>query len=79
MEFLTIIILSLILLGLAVLAMGVNVFIRKRKFPNTHIGGNKEMIKRDIYCAKTMDKIENKKAKEEVRIKNLKAARLADN
>lgn len=70
--------LSLVLVSLAILGLGFNVFLRKKKFPHTHIGGNKEMIKRGIYCAKTLDKIEQKKAKEEVRFKNLKHAKLAD-
>lgn len=70
---------SVVLIAMAIIGMGVNVFLRKRKFPNTHIGGNKEMVKRGIYCAKTMDKIEQKKVKEEIRLKNLKTVRLLEN
>lgn len=73
-----ILLLSLVFISIAFLALGVNIFIRKKKFPHTHIGGNKEMAKRGIYCAKTFDKIEQKKVKEEIRLKNLKNARLAD-
>mgnify|MGYP001279522039 CR=1 FL=1 len=73
-----VLLLTIVLLAIAILGLGVNVFIRKRKFPNTHIGGNKEMMKRGIYCAKTFDKIEHKKAIEEIRIKNLKHLKLAD-
>lgn len=75
---LQVLLITIVLLAIATLGLGVNVFIRKRKFPNTHIGGNKEMIKRGIYCAKTLDKIEQKKAIEEVRLKNLKHVKLAD-
>ena len=75
---LEILLISIVFVAIAVLGLGVNVFIRKKKFPHTHIGGNKEMIKRGIYCAKTMDKIEQKKVIEEVKYKNLKHAKLAD-
>jgi hypothetical protein len=75
---LEVLIASVVLISIAVLGMGVNLIIRNKKFPNTHIGGNKEMIKRGIYCAKTMDKIENKKAIEEIKYKNLKHVKLAD-
>ncbi|WP_462317811.1 hypothetical protein [Marinilabilia sp.] len=35
-------------------------FQKNGKFPNTHIGGNRNMAKRGIYCASTQDKIANK-------------------
>ena len=38
------------------------------KFPNTHIGGNKELTKKGIYCATTQDKMEQKRV---VRIPHL--------
>ncbi len=30
------------------------------KFPNSHIGGNKNMARKGIFCASTQDKIANK-------------------
>ena len=38
--------------------VGVNIFFRKKEFPDSHLGHNKEMKKRGIVCAKTMDRIE---------------------
>ena len=40
------------ILGIAVLAMGINVFFRKRKFPTSSVGGNKDMQKLGLKCAK---------------------------
>ena len=36
------------------------IFRRNGQFPDTHIGGNKNMTKKGIYCASTQDKIANK-------------------
>ncbi len=66
--------LVIITLGLvvgAVLLLGVNIFFRKKAFPDTHVGHNKEMKKRNIVCAKTMDRMEQKKAADEVKLKRL--------
>ncbi len=42
---------------IAFLLMAVKVlFVKGGKFPNTHIAGNKEMKKRGIGCAKSMDR-----------------------
>jgi hypothetical protein len=41
------------ILGIAILAMGINVFFRKnKKFPESSIGGNKDMRKLGLKCAK---------------------------
>lgn len=43
------------------MGLGVQVFFsKKKKFPETHIGHNKEMRKRKIYCAQTQQKIIDK-------------------
>ncbi len=55
-----VLLLSLLLVGIAFLGIGFNIVFRRKKFPDTHIGGNKEMQKRGIYCAKTTDGIERK-------------------
>jgi len=53
---------SSILIGLVMLGLGVQVFFSKRKkFPSTKIGHNKEMKKRKIYCPQTQDKIAQKR------------------
>ena len=55
---------TLALVALVFAALGIRILIEKNgKFPHTHIGGNKEMIKRGIYCAQTWDKSEQKKIK----------------
>ena len=52
---------SIILVGIVFILMSVSILFKKKgKFPNTHIGGNKEFAKRGIYCATTMDKMERK-------------------
>jgi hypothetical protein len=65
-------ILTIILLGIVVLIMGVNIFFRKKKFPETHVGHNKDMRRIGVVCAKTMDRIEQKKAKQNLQYKNIR-------
>ena len=46
-----ILLLTIILVGLAILLLGVKVFfVKGGRFPNTHIGSNPEMKKRGIKC-----------------------------
>jgi len=53
---------SSILIGLVTIGLGVQVFFsKKKKFPSTKIGHNKEMKKRQIYCPQTQDKIAQKR------------------
>ncbi len=53
-----------VLIAIAGLGLGVQVFFsKKKKFPETLIGHNKEMIKRKIHCPKTSDKIAQKRKK----------------
>lgn len=53
---------ALILIAIAIAGLAIKILISKKgKFPHTHIGGNKDMIKRGIYCAQTWDRIERKK------------------
>ncbi|ALO14169.1 hypothetical protein L21SP5_00493 [Salinivirga cyanobacteriivorans] len=55
---------SIGLMAIVFAALGIKILVNKNgEFPNTHIGGNKEMIKRGIYCAQTWDKIEQKNAR----------------
>ncbi len=69
-----VVLLSLALVGLAVLLLAFNIVFRKKPFPNTHISHNKNMRKLGIVCAKTMDRTEQKKAREELKFKNLTIA-----
>ena len=46
-------VLTLVIVGLAVLLLGVKIFfVKDGRFPNTHIHDNPEMRKRGITCAK---------------------------
>lgn len=52
--FLNLLILSLILVGFAVIGLGINIIFKKGgKFPETGVGHSPEMRKRGITCAKT--------------------------
>jgi hypothetical protein len=69
---LQVIFLTIGLLAIAFIGMGFNIFFRKKRFPETHIGHSKDMRKLGIVCAQTMDKIERKKVKKEIKYKNVK-------
>lgn len=51
----------IILIALVVIGLGFNIFFRKKKFPETEVGHNKEMRKRGIQCARTEEMILLKK------------------
>ncbi len=69
-----VVLLTLGFVCIAFLLLGFNIFFRKKEFPDTHVGHNKDMKKLKIVCAKTMDKIEQKKVKDQLKFKNLKIA-----
>lgn len=50
--FLLILLASLVLVAICFVAIGIQVFFSKKKFPETEIGRNAEMRKRNIRCAK---------------------------
>ena len=53
--------LSIVLLGVIFILFAIRIILKKNgKFPHTHIGGNKEMARRGIFCASTVDKVEQK-------------------
>ena len=53
MQIMTTLLLTLAIVGLAVLLLGVKIFfVKGGRFPNTHIHDNPEMRKRGITCAK---------------------------
>ena len=54
--FIKLLLLSLVLVTIALLAMAFKIlFTRKGRFPETHVGRNKEMAKRGIKCAQSID------------------------
>ncbi|HUX54465.1 MAG TPA: hypothetical protein VMV56_08640 [Williamwhitmania sp.] len=44
---------AVVLLALMFIGLGFNIFFRKKKFPETEVGHNKEMRKLGIKCART--------------------------
>lgn len=76
MATLKIILLAVALVAIAMLGMAIRILLKRDgQFPNTHIGGNKHMKQRGIYCAQTFDKIEQAKAKKEIKFKEITLAR----
>jgi hypothetical protein len=49
--------LTLLIVAVCMVLMGVTILIKKNgRFPNTHVGGNKEMRRRGIKCVEAQDK-----------------------
>jgi len=70
-----VLLLAIALIGLGFLGMAFNIVFRKKRFPETHVGHNKEMRKIGVVCAKTMDRMERKKVKDELKFKKIKVVR----
>jgi hypothetical protein len=49
---------TLAFVATAISLLGIGVFFFKRKFPNLHVGGNKALNKKGIYCVQTQDYME---------------------
>ncbi|MCF6366259.1 MAG: hypothetical protein L3J35_08665 [Bacteroidales bacterium] len=63
--FLTIFILSLALIGIALIGLGIQTFFSKKKaFPETRVGHNKSLRKKKIYCIKTEQAVLDKNYKQ---------------
>lgn len=72
MDVLKLIILVIALMAFVVAALAIKILLKKGgEFPNTHIGGNKYLKSKGISCAQTEDKIEQAKARKELRFKQL--------
>lgn len=57
--FITLFIITVILIGLSLVGLGINILLKKGgKFPETHIGKSKAMKDRGITCANTTDRNE---------------------
>lgn len=62
--YIIIFVIVLILLGLALIGLGISLIVKKNgKFPETHIGKNKAMKERGIHCANTTDRLERQNYK----------------
>jgi hypothetical protein len=50
--FIKVIFLVIVILSIAFIALGFNIFFRNKKFPQTSVGKNKDMAKLGLSCAK---------------------------
>lgn len=69
---LKVVLLAIAIMAFVVAGLAIQILLKKDgKFPNTHIGGNKNMKAHGITCAQTYDKIEQTKARKELKFKQL--------
>lgn len=69
---LTTLLLTVLILVICVVLLAVKILLKKGgQFPNTHVGGNKALSKKGIYCAKTQHKEEIKRKNLEQRLKEI--------
>ena len=72
MAILKIILLSVVIMALVFVGLALQTLFKKGgTFPDTHIGSNKYMKENGVTCAQTFDKIEQAKARKELRFKQL--------
>jgi len=72
MAVLKVVLLAVVIMALVVVGLAIQTLFKKGgKFPNTHIGSNKYMKENGVTCAQTFDKIEQAKARNELRFKQL--------
>lgn len=59
----SVLLLSIALMGIIFVLFAIRIILQKNgKFPNSHVGNNKALNKRGIYCASTQDKLARKEA-----------------
>jgi len=72
MEALEVILLAIVLMAFVFVGLAIQILLKKNgKFPNTHIGSNKYMKANGVSCAQTFDKMEQAKARKELRFKKI--------
>ncbi len=70
MEVLKVVLLAIILMGLVFVGLAIQLLLKKGgRFPNTHVGSNKYLKSKGVTCAQTDDKMEQAKARKELRYK----------
>ncbi|MGV8136381.1 MAG: hypothetical protein AB2L20_14320 [Mangrovibacterium sp.] len=75
MEFFQLFIIVFLLVALCFIGLAIKVLVSKRgRFPNIHIGGNKALQERGITCFTSYDKMEQEKAKRDLKFKKLSLA-----
>jgi len=73
-----VILLSIVLVGVAFLALGVNIFfVKGREFPETEVGKNKVMRGMGISCVKCDEGKKYREAKRKLAAKNINPANLS--
>lgn len=72
MEVLMVVMLAIVIMALVLVGLAIQTLFKKGgEFPNTHIGSNKYMKDNGVTCAQTFDKIEQAKARKELRFKKI--------
>ncbi|MDC1106761.1 hypothetical protein OAT16_08635 [Prolixibacteraceae bacterium] len=70
------VLISIVMVAIAFAGLAITILLKKNgKFPHTHVGGNREMKKRGLICAKSYDALEQKKAYAKVNFKIVKLAK----
>lgn len=60
----TLVAITLVIVAVSLLLLGVQTFFSKRrKFPHTHVGGNKALAKKGVFCVQTQDALERRKSR----------------
>ena len=73
-----IILMAIALVTIAFLGLATQMLLKKGgKFPNTHVSGNKHLIKQGIHCYQSQDRIEQANARKEIDFKNVKIANIS--
>jgi len=68
----TVLLITIILLAIGFAGFAITILIKENgKFPELHIGRNKDLQKRGIGCATSQDKMEQAKAKQSLQFKQL--------
>ncbi|WP_010417177.1 hypothetical protein [Anaerophaga thermohalophila] len=61
---LKLLVISILLMAVITALMAIRILLKKNgHFPNIHIGGNRDMARRGIFCATTQDRIARKDRK----------------
>ena len=72
MAVLKVVLLAILLMGLVFAGLAIQMLLKKSgKFPNTHVGSNKYLKSKGVTCAQTDDKMEQAKARKELRYKKI--------
>jgi hypothetical protein len=75
-EFWTIFILAIILVGLAAIGFAIGILVKKDgKFPEIHVSGNRYLREKGITCIQDFDRKEQKQAREKDSYKKLRLFR----